>query len=1856
VVSSCDATITLESGSGHANRCANTAFTAEFQQQRRSLLRAGLSAESIRAELERLSLGRLRIASKGLRRESDGSLSPVNSEEQTTKGMFLIGAAAVLKSEAISIRTLHEEVSSGSSRMLDYSALAPCRQSPSPEVYSPSPSDIAVIGMSCIVPGSDNPEQFWSNLLEQTVFIREIPKDRFDSVLYFDRDKNAKDRSYSKWGGFIDDVLFDPLFFGIPPNSLQAISPVQLLTLEGVRRALADAGLDRLEFDRENTEVIIANSDGGGFLEDLLTTRVILPLVLGPVPKDVDSLLPEWTGESFIGLLNNVAAGRVANRFDFGGANFTVDAACAASLAAIDIAVKDLETRRCNLAIAGGTDCANSPMSFIAFSKTQALSPDGRVRAFDKKANGIVISEGAGFVVLKRLADAERDGDRIYGVIKSIAASSDGKELGLTAPRSEGQQRALIRAYRKAGFGADTIEYYEAHGTGTALGDRTEIETITTHLKRAGTRAGGCVIGSHKTLIGHTKTAAGVLGLIKGLMALRHRTLPPHAGVDQPLEALTEPRTPIALVDTPRPWWARTAVPRRCGISGFGFGGTNIHAVLEEYHGDVHPAAPGGNNWPSELLLFRAEDRAELLKVIGTARDQIGEFPTLGGLAWKAYDQWKAVTRPGPACSVVATSKEDAKQKLGQLREALEANQKLPFGTFVSLESDPLRREKVALLFPGQGSQYLGMLRDTAVYFDEFRAALERADKQLSPQLEEPLSSLVYPKQAFAAEARARQTENLLVSHHAQPALAAASAGLFHVLQSLGFKFDMVAGHSFGELCAIFAAGGIDESELVGFAAARGQAMNDADCHGGMAVVAAPWEVVRPLSDEMGLVIASINAPGQVVISGERTIVQRAIGEFKTKGWAAKWLLVRGAFHSPSMQAAVESLQKAIEQLSPKPLAKPVYSNETGDVFPAPPAAIKGKIGALLTSPVLFSEMIERMYADGARVFVEAGPGHVLSGLVSKCLEGRPVQTISFDDGTGRLGTFLSGVGALACLGLVNTLEGLWKDRRGPFGRTAATKPSGTSATNSWSFNGMFVRSTRQPYYGRRPLLDSKTSIMKREQPSSNSADSLEAKETLGGPVAAYEAYQRTMQQFLLTQESVMATLLGGSPSALRSPPDAVGQNMAGLPALVDFIPPRSAVKGEPVAAGNGSSLEVPSDISDASEAKKASVTAEGSGRLELKPTRSQLEELLISTVSSATGYPQEMLGLDRDIEGELGIDSIKRLEILSQVVGVLPKEAAAQIVNEMDSLAPEKTLRGIVERISRIVERDGEGIKQGELSASRPASPGQSVDGPATESVENSSGASACPRYVMRPVQEMGEQRMTRLRGTFLVIPDEAGLADLVIKRVKEAGGVPVPVAAERLLQNAEDVLAEIKQGHERIGGILYLSGYQPDWQLPQSLQAWHSGTNLVKALFELLRATALTQDLQEFQLLAVSAMGGFFGRNGGLGQGNPIAAANLGLLNTVDLEFAGVAPKMLDLDPSLPVEQLSNIVMQELVSAGRRLEVGFPNGVRTVFDVVRKEVGSPGGMSSIPDDAVVLAIGGGRGITAQVLTKLAGSRTRVIVAGRSVLQVEPSETRELLTKEMLLEHFRSKQREGLSPQASEEVAHQVSRILENRERVQLLETLKSRQTQVEYVALDMRDETAVSGFLARVYERYGRIDAVLHGAGVVADRPLPKKTRASFDEVFDTKADSTYLLVRYLQPETLKLLVLFSSTAGRFGNPGQADYAAANELLNRLAWYLHHRWPHCQVIAFNWGPWEGNGMVSQTLGRQFIERGIVPIAPAAGCEFVRRELAMGRTSEVEVIAGKGPWDGALELPWIDALQTVKVLSSAVAAGTLFE
>jgi polyketide-type polyunsaturated fatty acid synthase PfaA len=883
---------------------------------------------------------------------------------------------------------------------------------------------LAIIGISCLFPKADDLQSYWRNIKHGVDAITPIPASHWNAADYFNADPKAPDQTYAQRGGFLSPHSFNPMEFGIAPKDVEATDTTQLLGLVAAKQALADAGYAEKPFPKERTSVILGVT---GALELVipLGARLGHPIwrralkeagVAEPVAEDVVQRIADsyvgWQENSFPGLLGNVAAGRIANRLDLGGTNCVVDAACASSMAALHLAAMELTSGRSDMVITGGVDTFNDIFMYVCFSKTPALSPTGDAKPFDRDCDGTILGEGLGMLVLKRLADAERDGDRIYAVIKGLGTSSDGRGNAIYAPSSDGQKEALRRAYAEAGVTPDSIELVEAHGTGTKVGDATELESLTEVFRAAQADGTWAALGSVKSQIGHTKAAAGVAGLIKAALALDHKVLPPTIKVRQPIDEVAPGKSPFYVNTQKRPWLPRAAHPRRAGVSAFGFGGTNFHCVLEE-HG-TRMERPGWDG-DVEILALSADSREAL-------RSQLGGLPAAA--PWSEVRTRAAQSRksfrpqaefrlllPVSLANPLAAARDAAVKMLEQHPE--KAHWTLPSG--VAFGSGQ-RRGKLGALFPGQGSQYVGMFRDLACQFPGMTEALAAADTVFGAERPElgaqRLSDFIYPHPAFTDEARREQEAALKSTDIAQPALGAAGLGVLSVLGYFGVAAEAAAGHSYGELLALCGAGRLEPEALHRLSNVRGRLMANRNGHsdrGAMLAVQASEATVNSFVGEesTSLVIANRNSPSQFVLAGSKTHIERAAGELAKRSLRAKVLPVSAAFHSAMVADAREPFAAALADVQFSQGSIPVYANSTAKAYPSGAQQARELLASQIVQPVNFMAQIETMLADGVTTFVEMGPGHVLSDLVQAIAQGREVEAIALDASKGsRSGTF----------------------------------------------------------------------------------------------------------------------------------------------------------------------------------------------------------------------------------------------------------------------------------------------------------------------------------------------------------------------------------------------------------------------------------------------------------------------------------------------------------------------------------------------------------------------------------------------------------------------------------------------------------------------------------------------------------------------------------------------------------------------------------------------------------------------------------------------------------------------------------
>ena len=1765
---------------------------------------------------------------------------------------------------------------------------------------------VAIIGMGCLFPKAENLSDYWSNIRNRVDAIGEVPESHWRPEDYFDADPKAPDRTYARRGGFLSPVDFPPLDFGIAPNNLEATDTTQLLGLMVARQALEDAGYGEgstKPLDRGRVSVILGVT---GTLELVIPLGARLghpiwrrALKASGVPetqaeevvKRIADSYVGWQENSFPGLLGNVAAGRIANRLDLGGTNCVIDAACASSVGALNLALLELAAGRCDLALTGGLDTFNDIFMYMCFSKTPALSPNGNARPFDSECDGTILGEGLGILALKRLDDARRDGDTVYAVIRGVGSSSDGKGNAVYAPSAAGQVRALEQAYSIAGTPADTIELVEAHGTGTKVGDATELKALNEVYRGAREKGTWCALGSVKSQIGHTKAAAGAAGLIKAALALHHKVLPPTIKVDRPLDGLSPGQSPFYVNTEARPWLPRPGHPRRAAVSAFGFGGSNYHCVLEEAEPAKSPIDWDGK---TQSLAFSADSKE------GRAT-AIDGFPR--GLKWDESRTEAARSRGAfqPLSShrltVVIRSEEDLEATLERARKVVlgSASPRDRQGIFVGSGSKP---GKLAMLFPGQGSQYVGMLREMACVFPQVQEALAQADAagalKSSPgadSSDDRLSDRIYPIPVFSEAERAVHENSLRDTAAAQPAIGALSIGLFRVLADFGIHPDAVAGHSFGELTALRAAGRIDSASFAMLARERGRLMAAAarDGKGAMLAVLAPLDtVVSTLREEnLDLVIANKNGPRQCVLSGRLEEIERATRIFESRRIAVRPLPVSAAFHSPDVDDACIPFLTTLRTVDVSHSDIPIYANATASLYPLDAAECRELLADQIRWPVEFVAEIKAMAAAGVGLFVEVGPDSKLTALVRSILEDRepgnsalspaaisvdasrgvrgnlhdlalvlaelsafgyPVALDRWDDGPARLArpprkpgltVKVSGANARPTPSPEPAPTSVPVIKPEPVPAASPTskinppmiptpprssspgpipqgngehRPSpianGVAANGRHQENGNHVApvprsQTFVPIGSGNPALIAKAlqtaqeNLIALQQLSQQSADL--HRQFLEGQDRSQRSFQSLLDQ---QQRLTLASLGGSAPLQLPLPqPSTFRRGEPGpMPAAVSRLA-APLINGEPRT----------SSFSPPAEARPLPVEHPKSASPAPKPLQktNQVSTVLLEVVAEKTGYPVEMLEPGMQLDADLGIDSIKRVEILSALQERLPDSPAVT----PEHLGTLRTLKDIADF----------------LTPTTPAAIKTPIE-----------PASSLMRF---EVKEFGLEclpgatgSLVRPEGEFWVTDDGLGLSASIVKVLSERG-------YRARLFGRDAVPEQIKDTN--LNGLVIVA--------PTTIK---TDENAILDAFRWLRAAGpslrRTAGGGQSILVTVSRLDGSFGLRDLSSDADPTLGGFAGLCKTAGREWPEVLCKAIDLAPSLGSSlETVNRLVDEILFPGPT-EVGLTAEGRNSPGLHPASIAPENSEPLAPGDLVVIT-GGARSVTAEVAVALADQfRCTLLLLGRSPIpHAEPAWLGPLEDEPEIKRALASLANGHATPQL---VGDQFKLLAANREILRNLKRIEDAGGKALYRQVDVRDPAAVSATLAEVRREHGPVRALIHGAGVLADRRIEEKTDEQFNLVYNTKVQGFQSLLGAAVADDLRLIVAFSSTTARFGRIGQVAYAAANEALNKLAQRESRRRRDCRVVAVNWGPWDG-GMVSPHLKPLFKSEGIGLIPLREGARYLVSELRSAKANSPVEIVILGPNSTLPEPPVVvKSAQISRATSREVSAGLI--
>ena len=1245
---------------------------------------------------------------------------------------------------------------------------------------------IAIIGISAVFPQSKNMQGYWDNIINEVDCITDVPQSRWDINDYYDPDPTTEDKTYCKRGGFIPEIDFDPMEFGLPPNILEVTDVHQLLSLVLAKEVLRDGGYEDLsDKDKESVGVILGVG-GGQKLMIPLISRLQYPIWekvlknVGVSETDTAVIVDKikkayvgWEENSFPGALGNVIAGRIANRLNLGGTNCVVDAACASSFSGIRMAVSELLENRSNMMITGGVDTDNSPYMYLCFSKTQAFSSQEKSQPFDVNSDGMIMGEGIGMVLLKRLADAEKDGDRIYAVIKGIGSSSDGRFKSIYAPRPKGQELALKRAYEDAGISPTTIGLIEAHGTGTAAGDLAEFTALKNFFGPLDVKKQQIAVGSVKSQIGHIKNAAGSAGLIKSALALYHKILPASININEPNAEFELESSPFYLNTMVRPWiQADSLPPRRAAISAFGFGGTNFHFVLEEY-GRLPEGEYRIQNVAQELI-FHAPTKAELISSCEGSLEKLKDDQTEDAFReLKRSLKTKSIPSKNARLGFVAVNVEEVIEKLHTAIDSLK--EKEAEETWKTKEGVHYRQKgmdlkgKVVAIFTGQGSPYINMGKEMVCNFPPLQKANADMDELFVKDGMQPLSKTVYPIPVFDNDTQKQQASKLQLTEYAQPAIGVLSVGQFQLLKNAGFKPDYVAGHSFGELTALWAANVINIEDYTMLAKARGKAMaapDDPDFDAGsmLAVMGDLEKIEAEISDFPKVKIANLNSKSQVVLAGATKEVVKVQKHLKKKKFRTVMLGVSAAFHTELVGHAQKPFAKAISSAKFKKANCKVFSNATGKPYAIDPKAIQKTLQEHILNSVLFKDEIENIYDEGGYCFVEFGPQSIQTKNIDNILADKPHISVALNTSAKKdsdvqfreavvelkvAGLQLGDIDAYQYQSTVNTRK-----------KTAMTLKLGgnnyVSETTRKIFEDTLSDGFKISSAAPEPATTETVSaapvelvnkpLEKAFQPQSHDSGVLRnAVKTIDMGLKDFHNYQgetlRVHEQFLNTQSEYSKSFFQIMQQQLQAGPNSMTPEVAKsiadfhkhqgetlriheqyLKQQTDFSDhsyelirnQQSLLNGIDVPSARPAPklvyqpqettiIEPPAPIPEQKPAApKPVIVAKNETTPPVKLSRESLTTTLLKVVSEKTGYQSDMLELGMDMEADLGIDSIKRVEILNGLQEEVPELPPLN----PEELAELRTLEQIIDNMSGLIE--GDSVVEAAIQPITPAQTGQ--------------------------------------------------------------------------------------------------------------------------------------------------------------------------------------------------------------------------------------------------------------------------------------------------------------------------------------------------------------------------------------------------------------------------------------------------------------------------------------------------------------------------------------------------------------------
>ena len=1654
----------------------------------------------------------------------------------------------------------------------------------SPSDIPASPEPIAIIGIGCRFPGAANPEAFWRMLCDGVDAIQEVPAERWDADSFYDPTPGKPGKAVTRWGGFIEQPIgaFDARFFGMSPREASHLDPMQRWLLEVTWEAMEDAGLVPERLAGSRTGVFM-----GVFTED---TKVL------QLSESNRELIGSHTGT---GTAMTMASNRLSYWFDLRGPSVSLDTACSSSLVAVHLACQSLWSGESSLALAGGANAMFRPEFTIAESKAGMLSPDGRCKTFDSRANGYVRGEGAGVVVLKRLSAALADGDSIYAVIRGTAANQDGRTPGITVPSSEAQKALVREAFQRAGLPPSQTRYIEAHGTGTPVGDPIEARGLGEVFSEGRAEGEHCLVGSVKTNIGHLEAAAGVAGLVKAALCLKHRQIPPHLHLINPNPNIDFDALRLRVVRELQPW-PEGPGPAVAAVNSFGFGGTNAHVVLAEAPARASEAAPAES---APTLVTLSARSGESLRGLASAWRE--RAVAQNGAALPALAATAALRRShhGHRLSVVARSSQELADSLGAFLAGEER------GGLSSGQLNPQARAELAFVYTGMGPQWWGMGRSLLSAEPVFRRAVEQCDAFLGRWADWSLM-----KELTAEEAHSRMGETQI----SQPANFAIQVGLTELLRSWGITPAAIVGHSTGEAASFWAAGVLGLEEACRVVYHRSRLQHRTSGQGKLVAVGLPFEeALAAIDGHAGVSVAAVNSPNSVTLAGDPQVLERVTAPLAARGVFTRFLRVDVPFHSHYMDPLREELLDVLADLKPQRAQVPLYATVTGLRADGP--ELDNTYWWLnVRDPVRFAMAADRMIQDGYRTFLEVGPHPVLAGSLQECAQKRdtPVRSLPTlkrggDDVPGMLAT----VGALYSLGVEPTWSAL---------HASPSQPADLPVY-AWDRQIYWEESAaaRQDRIGRasHPLLGKRLGSARptwETRVDKCSPAWLEDHAVQGAvlfPGAGYiEMGLKALREATGRVQGPVelhglrfdkALFLRDEPTTVQTvvDPDTLSFTVYSRASAMDetwlrhatgslrAASPRPANPGR-LAAIQEAFRSVEVHGRDACYARTRELNFgygpwfQGLSRVASRGREALARvELEAATSQVLTGYESFPALLDACFQAMLVAPVFGGLEMSTYLpVGIDRLTIHAPLVSRL----------WVHERVCSL---DKESMvndfevydDEGRLL--------MSIEGFRSRALEVAAGAEALRNQFyeltwreVEPGTRVGHQAAP---GTWLLLADETGVAASLAARLEGLGHTVFQVrpgsgfaahADGRTFQvdpsRPEDFTRLLGALSEKPEALVHLWGLDAptpgeltaqglmDAQAPGSLALMHLVQAVEGATWPLPpRLWILTRGARQVSgdthLVSVAQ--------------SPLWGLASSLFQQEHPELAGGVVDLEAVAPADEAERLHTLLCEPPVDFQLALRGGRVWSDRLVPAPHLAEGSLP---ARLRPDATYL-ITGGRGGLGLVFARWMIERgaRRLVLAGRTPLP---------------------ERRDWHSVAPDSPAGRQIAS-------VRALEALGA---SIHPVAMDAGNEAQVRAFLESFRrEGWPPIRGVIHAAGVSMPSRFSQLSAAQFLSTVEPKLAGAWNLHRLLADEPLELFVLCSSVASLGFSMGMADYAAGNAFLDAVA--LARRQLGQHGLAVNWGAWGEVGMASHELvARDFEWRGITPIRPDQGVEALERCL----------------------------------------------